>query len=1050
MTSDLASSAEREARKAEELPAFGGLKLLHIKRHVASLLGMIGRGGIFDQYTRHDISHIDKMIRCLDWLVPDQSRHAMTPSDWLMTVLSMYFHDLGMLVTPGEYSARNASGFPRYRDDVLFGGSDGADYRAKVLTLGADDAERFFYQEFVRHKHAERIRAWIMGQAKEHLGVAHEAMTEVSRLLEPLGQQFRRDLGLVCESHHLNDLGDLKKYKPHQPYGNSDAETVNLQYSAALLRTADLLHVTSDRTPSIEFRLINPTDPISQQEWAKQMAVTRVRPKLGLNEDGLPDEKAPKDTVEVHAYFTKEDGFFGLTSYLSYAAAELSRTHDWIATTEKLKLAAHEFPWRKIDDSGIETEGFIRDTFEFTLDQARILDLLTGHTLYNDTRVVLRELVQNAIDAVRIEHYPNIPRDDGHVRIEWDDRSRVLSVLDNGTGMTQRIITHYLLKVGTSRYQDPEFRKQYPQFSSISRFGIGVLSTFMIADSVEILTCHADEEQARQLTLRSVHGKYLIRLLDKSDPAVASVAPHGTLFRLKVRPSVDMSDVGQTAARWVVVPDCDVSVSINNGSRKRLGFPSPAHALASLLGARGIVADIYNDANPGLRTPERPSIRILAHESDGVSLAYAVEWNEYFREWGFLTAAVLQHTEEDRPLLGTCIEGIRIEFESPGFDGTQVLAIANVKGLAAPKTNVARSGIEATPERDSMLRSIYQMYVNHIAQEIAELHTSRSFSLTWATGEAKYLLQPLISEERFRGHRSIAPLSETLLEEALQHLPVLLVEDSDRRTTVSAKALSQEREFWTIECGLLRSAEPLIREAATSASLAQIIRALNVSSFQFPPGLVLCGTHPDDGIGRFAFRRREIDRIVIHVEQRRVDLRWVERESPPRWVSLAREAKAILERTLEGERSGGYRSLRRDASGLAVGSHSIEIDPKVTDLGIRVFGRLFLFPDTRIAQFVKPFLERAEAEPSSENAWAAALVTRLVQECIGKAQVTDPEELVRKVLRSFEDHWPLARGARPTKDLLDESHFVDCVRSTEWRVFDPSAWQRGWGMLGGW
>src|SRR5260370_10452753 len=85
----------------------------------------------------------------------------------------------------------------------------------------------------VRHKHAERIRAWIMGQAKEHLGVANEAMAEVSKLLEPLGPQFRRDLGFVCESHHLNDLGDLNTYKPSQPYGNSDAARVAIQYADA-------------------------------------------------------------------------------------------------------------------------------------------------------------------------------------------------------------------------------------------------------------------------------------------------------------------------------------------------------------------------------------------------------------------------------------------------------------------------------------------------------------------------------------------------------------------------------------------------------------------------------------------------------------------------------------------------------------------------------------------------------------------------------------------------------------------------------------------------
>src|SRR6185437_10205846 len=136
---------------------------------------------------------------------------------------------------------------------------------------------------------------------------------------------------------------------------------------------------------------------------AKQQAVTRVRPKIGTNKEGIADEKAPRDTIEVHAYFTSEAGFFGLTSYLTYAAGQLKQSSDWISNTNKGGLSKYEFPWRRIDDINVETKGFIRQSFEFTIDQAKILDLLTGHTLYNDIRVVIRELIQNSIDAIRLQ-----------------------------------------------------------------------------------------------------------------------------------------------------------------------------------------------------------------------------------------------------------------------------------------------------------------------------------------------------------------------------------------------------------------------------------------------------------------------------------------------------------------------------------------------------------------------------------------------------------------------------------------------------------------------
>jgi molecular chaperone HtpG len=567
MPDGLETAAEHNAEKAESLDAFTGLKLQHVRRQIGTLLGMIGRNGIFDEYTVHDISHVSEMLKILDWLIPESTKGVMSSADWLLVVLGIYFHDLGMLVTKKEYENRDSSNFPEYRDRVLFAGDTGTDYRVRIEQLAQDRVERFLYQEFVRENHASRIAWWIQGQAPEHLGVSSEAAAGVDELLRPLSEQFRRDLAIVCQSHHLDDLNDFKKYQVSQPYGNSDDETANLQYATILLRTTDLLHITKSRTPSILFRTISPTDPLSQEEWAKQMAVTRVRPKLGRNKEEQPDESAPPDTVEVYAYFKEESGFFGLTSYLAYVSSQLRRSYEWAQTARTSQGVKHEFPWRYVDDTNIQTAGFIRETFEFTLDQARILDLLTGHTLYNSTTVVLRELVQNALDAVRVQSLVDstyAARQSGRVDIHWDSGERVLSVTDNGTGMTQSIESH-LLKVGASRYQDSQFRKQYPTFTAISRFGIGILSAFMIADTVDITTCHPEEEEARQLSLRSVHGKYLIRLLNKhTDEAAKQLMPHGTLVRLRLRPSAKLDDVLATAKQWIVIPGCDVTVTIDH------------------------------------------------------------------------------------------------------------------------------------------------------------------------------------------------------------------------------------------------------------------------------------------------------------------------------------------------------------------------------------------------------------------------------------------------------------------------------------------------------
>ena len=1039
MLKDLQTNAERRATEAEKLAAFGGFNLLHIKREVEILLGLIGSNGIFDQYTRHDITHIDAMLASLDWLIPDATSAVMSPADWLTTVLSIYFHDLGMLVTKEEYNARESSGFPEYREKVLFSGEYGADYRAKVEALPAEECQRFLYQEYVREHHAERVRRWILGQQSEHLGISHAALQAVQELLRPLSDQFRRDLALVCESHHLDDLHDTAKYKISQPYGNSDAETANLQYAAVLLRTADLLHMTGDRTPSIAFKVINPTDPLSQQEWAKQMAVTRIRPQVGLNKEGQPDSKAHRDTIEVFAYFKSEDGFFGLTSYLLYVTSQLQKSNDWVENVARLKGSKYTFPWRRVDDSGIETVGFLRNTYEFTIDQARILDLLTGHTLYNDTRVVLRELIQNSLDAIRLQflqdQQQNRPATSRRVAVHWDTKERTLTVEDNGTGMTQQIIERHLLRVGSSRYQDPEFKKQFPEFAAISRFGIGVLSAFMVADTVEITTCHPDEEQARQLSLRSVHGKYLIRTLDKlSDASVRGLAPHGTRVRLRVRPSAMMPDPVATARRWVVVPNCEVAVTVNDSPPVQIGFASPKEALADVLERLRPVLSRDQDPQDGLK------VRIEQKEMHGVTVAYAVEWSAYFREWSFLPVPTQTQLRDEKIdfSLGTCIGGIRVDFDTPGFVGAPILAISNASGLSAPKTNVARSGLETTAESSAMLSAIYSIYCGHIANEIESLYKERSFSLTWAMQESRFLLAPIL-KVRARDREDSRPVSSDLLLSEVLKLPLLVVERDGRRESTSPAQISKVPSFWTIDSAFFRSAEMLIREVPGPVSISALGNALGTHNLHLPDGAVICSLPTTEAIEEQLFAAREVTKILVYPDQRRADFLWEAVTPTPRWVDLLR---LVRRHAPDDYLRSRPRSEFRGFADIKLGRGPATISGVDNTLGVISMNALFLLPSTPLTKFLVHACEEVENQPSRMQ--KSLLLVYVVEVLTYLLRWGSPRPLgsVSDFLRSIRDMSPGRANFAGHVTDAELVSFEKAITESPWEIFNPSAWVR--------
>src|SRR5581483_11698025 len=91
----LPTEAEQWADKAREISEFSKFSLPGVRERVAELLGLIGKlEGIFTTYTKHDISHIDSMLKMLKWLIPPSTSEKMTSSDWLLIVLAIYLHDL--------------------------------------------------------------------------------------------------------------------------------------------------------------------------------------------------------------------------------------------------------------------------------------------------------------------------------------------------------------------------------------------------------------------------------------------------------------------------------------------------------------------------------------------------------------------------------------------------------------------------------------------------------------------------------------------------------------------------------------------------------------------------------------------------------------------------------------------------------------------------------------------------------------------------------------------------------------------------------------------
>ncbi|MDB5469437.1 MAG: Chaperone protein HtpG [Caulobacter sp.] len=1008
---------EGRAERATTRPGFA-VNLSDVRRATSEILELFSESKLFKEYTKHDISHVNSMVSIAEWLVTDSCYELLTDADCFFIVLSIFFHDMGLIVTDREYDRRDTTEYLQYASAFLFSGEAGQDYRAKVGNLTDEDREKFLYQEFVRAHHGARVRSWLDGDPRPELGYDDALVKIVSELLVRASTKVRADIGMLCESHLHDDLDDLVKYKVSNPYGLDPQETVNLQFAAIVLRTADLFNITESRAPSTRFRIIDPVDPVSQLEWTKQNAVTSVRPKVGVDVEGEASYEAFTDTIEVFAAFKDARGFFGLTSYLRYAAKQLRLSQDALEKGNKKSAKKYAFPWKNIDESEIEAEGFLKQQYGFEIDQAKILELLTGHTLYNDSSVVIRELVQNSIDASRLQQVISKKKGLKHapkVRVSWDSSERQLSVSDNGTGMTWEVIVNHLLKVGSSRYQDPKFCEDYPDFSPISRFGIGVLSTFMVADEVEISTSSIEEDKIIQISLRSVHGKYLVKLLRKEE--MSEITAGGTIVTLRLRPSVSNLNIEHILRKWITFPRCEVSAVVDGGKSIRIGFESPVEAVEYYLNSESFSGYVRSD------------LKAVKLEADGVELAIAIQYNRLFRDWQVVS--IPERLDDPRLVarspVSTSVEGIAVEFTTPGYATRSIVAIANATGKGAPKTNVARSGLEQTVEKLTLEEKIYRLYASWAASEAERLRTKEKYNLTWATEQLPFLIGGLTSN-RVRASNPEA------LESSLANLNWYLLEDSEGRKAVSLDGIAQIGEFITEESALRRSFEYLVRESRRDVPTDGLAVALQGKTFGVEGKSLLVTVN---GQRLEAIKKHfNVVEIICDQTDRSLQLRWAERGAEVRWLrqdDLTQDLSAF-DRTAHRKWTTwrDNRRTRRTARSLSVPISGVTAERMGMATAVMSRFELMLLPSTPLVGFFEKFLQASRSGNTLE-----CLIYMSVVNDFSMYYMSSKSDLVDTASSLIK-----TASERFGEDLRHADAFHAAIEKYEgWEVFDPFAWE---------
>ena len=149
---------------------------------------------------------------------------------------------------------------------------------------------------------------------------------------------------------------------------------------------------------------------------------------------------------------------------------------------------------------------------EFQAESKKLMDMMIN-SIYTNKEIFLRELISNASDAIDKLYYKSLTdtsvgmnKSDFRILITRDKENRILTVEDNGIGMTKAELEENLGTIAHSGSLDFKQDNKDENIDIIGQFGVGFYSSFMVADKVTVISKAYGSDEAWQWESSGVDG----------------------------------------------------------------------------------------------------------------------------------------------------------------------------------------------------------------------------------------------------------------------------------------------------------------------------------------------------------------------------------------------------------------------------------------------------------------------------------------------------------------------------------------------------------------
>ncbi|MBV6273433.1 ATP-binding protein [Alcaligenaceae bacterium CGII-47] len=520
-------------------------------------------GNLFPHYSRHDESHSTQILVNIERILGASRISQLSGSDVWLLLEAAYLHDIGMVVTQQEkeldwksddfrtfVASQQKRTNEKYSLNELLG--DIAD-PIEAIAKNGNPLEKItsisqILAEYYRQKHADRA-ARIVSQPVTTIGLN-------SPRNELIPQRLFYLLGDICAMH---GKGHAELMQLPAVASGLGKDKIHPRFVACMLRLGDLLDLDDNRFCPVMLEVAGQLPASTHAHIDKHLAIRHLR--------------IDAERIEAHAVCSTYDGYVESEKWFDYLRKEIAwQMAHWadISPDNRFGLLP------TIGKITTELKGYeLIDNAsrpQFELDHPRVMELLQGAGLYTSHRDVLRELLQNAIDATLL--YAWLRHGEGEVDDLPDEMTirrqdspydqKVIKILneypieititrpisestsvpsavtikirDNGVGISRDDLKG-MSKIGRSSrgsWKNAVFERMPTWMRPSGAFGIGLQSGFTLTDEILYVTKSVISGEQLLIRMSNPVGPEEGSIYVQRQKSCAVAKPCGTILELNI------------------------------------------------------------------------------------------------------------------------------------------------------------------------------------------------------------------------------------------------------------------------------------------------------------------------------------------------------------------------------------------------------------------------------------------------------------------------------------------------------------------------------------